>query len=138
MKMDNSFKTVFAAMMIVSGLAACDKPGPAESAGKKIDQASESVSTSVSNTADKAGDAMSQQTKNAGQMIKDTDITASIKLALMNEPDMQSTKINVVTTKGIVTLTGIVSSAANKDKAIKLAESVDGVKSVQSKLKISK
>lgn len=136
--MDNSFKTVFAAMMIVSGLAACDKPGPAESAGKKIDQASESVSNSVSNTADKAGDAMSQQTKKAGQMIKDTDITASIKLGLMNEADMQSTKITVVTTKGVVTLTGTVSSAANKDKAIKLAESVDGVKSVQSKLKISK
>ena len=38
------------AMMIVSGLAACDKPGPAESAGKKIDQASESVTASVSNT----------------------------------------------------------------------------------------
>ncbi|QWD20714.1 BON domain-containing protein [Polynucleobacter paneuropaeus] len=138
MKMDNSFKTVFAAMMIVSGLAACDKPGPAESAGKKIDQASESVSNSVSNTADKAGDAMSQQTKKAGQMIKDTDITASIKLGLMNEADMQSTKITVVTTKGVVALTGTVSSAANKDKAIKLAESVDGVKSVQSKLKISK
>ena len=136
--MDNSFKTVFAAMMIVSGLAACDKPGPAESAGKKIDQASESVATSVSNTADKAGDAMSKQTKDAGQMIKDTDITASVKLSLMNESDMQSTKITVVTTKGVVTLTGTVSSLANKDKAIKLAESIDGVKSVQSKLKISK
>ena len=136
--MDNSFKTVFAAMMIVSGLAACDKPGPAESAGKKIDQASESVTTSVSNTADKAGDAMSKQTQNASQMIKDTDITASVKLGLMNEADLQSTKITVVTTKGIVTLSGSVNSLANKDKAIKLAESVDGVKSVQSKLKISK
>ena len=136
--MDNSFKTVFAAMMIVSGLAACDKPGPAESAGKKIDQASESVATSVSNTTDKASDAMSKQTQNASQMIKDTDITASVKLSLMNESDMQSTKITVVTTKGVVTLTGTVSSLANKDKAIKLAESVDGVKSVQSKLKISK
>lgn len=138
MKIDNSFRTVFAAMMIVSGLAACDKPGPAESAGKKIDQASESVTASVSNTADKAGDAMSKQTKNTGQMFKDTDITASIKLALMNEPDMQSTKITVATTKGVVTLSGSVSSTANKDKVIKLAESVDGVKSVQSKLKISK
>ncbi|QWD04400.1 BON domain-containing protein [Polynucleobacter paneuropaeus] len=138
MKIDNSFKTVFAAMMIISGLTACDKPGPAESAGKKIDQASESVSTSVSNTADKAGDAMSQQTKNAGQMIKDTDITTSIKLALMNEPDMQSTKITVDTNKGVVTLSGSVSNSSNKDKAIKLAESVDGVKSVQNKLKLSK
>ena len=136
--MDNSFKTVFAAMMIVSGLAACDKPGPAESAGKKIDQASESVTASVSNTADKAGDAMSKQTQNASQIIKDTDITASVKLGLMNEADLQSTKITVVTTKGIVTLSGSVNSLANKDKAIKLAESVDGVKSVQSKLKISK
>ena len=138
MKIDNSFRTVFAAMMIVSGLAACDKPGPAESAGKKIDQASESVTASVSNTADKAGDAMSKQTKDAGQMIKDTDITASVKLSLMNESDMQSTKITVATTKGVVTLSGSVNSTANKDKAIKLAESVDGVKSVQSKLKISK
>jgi len=43
---------------------------PDKFAGKKIDQASANVTTSVSNTPDKAGDVIFKQSKNAGQMIK--------------------------------------------------------------------
>ena len=108
MKIDNTFKTIFASMMIVSGLVACDKPGTAESAGKKIDQVTENVSSSVSNTADKASESMSNQGKVASKAMNDTEITAKTKAALMNEPGMQSLKITVVTKDGVVTLSGSV------------------------------
>lgn len=137
MQIDNSFKAIFASMMIVSGLAACDKPMTAESAGKKIDQATESVSTSVSNTADKADQAITKQGKVAGQAMDDTEITALVKTAFINEPGLKSMKITVDTTKGVVTLSGSVDSQAKKQKAEKLADQVNGVNSVSNKLTIS-
>lgn len=138
MKIDNSFKAVFASMMIVSGLVACDKPGTAETAGKKIDQATENVSAAVSNSADKASTTIAAQGKVAGQAIDDTEITAKIKAALLNEPGLASLKITVDTIKGAVTLSGSVNSQDKADKAIKLSKSIDGVNSVNSKLVISK
>lgn len=138
MNMDNSFKAVFASMMIVSGLAACDKPGPAESAGKKIDQATENVSTSVSNSAEKAGNTIAESSRSTGQAIDDSEITAKIKALLLNEPGLKSLKISVNTEKGEVILTGKADTQANRTKATKIAESVNGVSSVNNQLSVSK
>ena len=138
MNMENSFKAVFASMMIVSGLAACDKPGPAESAGKKIDQATENVSTSVSNSAEKAGNTIAESSRSTGQAIDDSEITAKIKALLLNEPGLKSLKISVNTEKGEVILTGKADTQANRAKATKIAESVDGVSSVKNQLSVSK
>jgi hypothetical protein len=138
MKIDTSFKVVFASMMIVSGLAACDKSGTAETVGKKIDQTTENVSTAISNSADTATTTIAAQGKVAGQVIDDTEITAKIKAILLNEPGVDSLKITVDTIKGIVTLSGSVTSQDKADKVVILSKSVDGVKSVNSKLLISK
>lgn len=138
MNIDNSFKAVFASMMIVSGLAACDKPGPAESAGKKIDQATENVSTSVSNTAEKAGNTIAESSRSTGQAIDDAEITTKIKALYLNEPGLKSLKISVNTEKGEVTLTGKADTQANSNKATKIAESVNGVNSVKNQLFISR
>lgn len=136
--MENSFKAVFASMMIVSGLVACDKPGPAESAGKKIDQATENVSKSVSNSAEKAGNTIAESSRSTGQAIDDSEITAKIKALLLNEPGLKSLKISVETERGEVTLTGKADTQANRAKATKIAESVDGVSSVKNQLSVSK
>lgn len=138
MKIDTIFKAVFASMMIVSGLVACDNPGPAEKAGKKVDQVTENVSNSVSNAADKADQAMTKQANAAGQVIDDATITTKVKSALLNEPGMQSMNISVVTEKGMVTLSGKADTQAKIDKAIKLADAVEGVQSVKNKLVVSK
>ena len=138
MNVENSFKAVFASMMIVSGLAACDKPGPAESAGKKIDQATENVSASVSNSAEKAGNTIAESGRSAGQAIDDSEITAKIKALLLNEPGLKSLKISVETEKGEVTLTGKADTQSNSVKATKIAESVTGVSSVKNRLTVSK
>ena len=136
--MNNSFKAVFASMMIVSGLAACDNSGPAEKAGKKIDQVTENVSSSVSNAADKADQVVTNQANTAGQVMDETAITTKVKTALLNEPGMESMKITVVTENGIVMLTGSAETQGKIDKAVKLAGAVEGVKSVKNMLVVSK
>jgi osmotically-inducible protein OsmY len=138
MKIDHSFKAVFASMMIVSGLAACDKPGPAETAGKKIDQTTENVSAAISNSADKADRVFTEQGKATSQALDDTQITAKVKTALLNAPGLQSMKITVDTVKSKVTLSGSADSQSNIDKAVKLTGAVEGVQSVKNNLIISK
>lgn len=125
-------------MMIVSGLVACDKPGPAENAGKKIDEASERISTSASNSMNKAEQAMSEQERKTGKVLDDAQITAKVKALLLNEPGLKSTKISVSTNLLIVTLTGSVNNKENMDLAVKITKSVDDVKSVDNQLVISK
>ena len=40
--------------LLIAGLAACDKPGPAEAAGKKIDQTTQKAGEAIDDAADKA------------------------------------------------------------------------------------
>jgi hyperosmotically inducible protein len=137
MKMDDSFKTIFTAMMIVSGLVACDNSGPAEKAGKQIDQATENATNSLSNAAEKADQAISKQANETTQVMEDSAVTSRVKSSLLREPGMQSMKIKVVTENGIVTLSGTAETQEKIDKANKLASAIDGVKSVKNKLVIA-
>ena len=66
----------------------------------------------------------------AAVAVDDTAITAKVKAALIAEPNLKSTPINVTTNAAVVTLTGTVSTAVEKAKAVQVAENVEGVKSV--------
>ncbi len=134
MELEHSFKAVFASMMIVSGLVACDKSGPAESAGKKIDEATENVSSAISNTVEKADQSVMRKSDSAGQEIDDGTITAKVKMALLNDSTIKSMKITVTTERGEVTLTGSAENQDKIDKAVMLTKAVPGVQSVNNKL----
>ena len=58
--------TVFATLIII-GLAACEKQGPAEKAGEKIDNAAEKMGDKIEDATDKAGDKLEE----AGDKIED-------------------------------------------------------------------
>lgn len=66
--------------------------------------------------------------------VDDAAITAKVKTAIMAEPGLKATEINVDTKDAVVTLTGTVPSMPLKDKAKEIASSVSGVKSVQDNL----
>ena len=112
-------------MLLVVGLAACNKPGPAETAGKKIDQ-----------TAEKVGDKMGEQSAQAGVAMDDTAITAKVKAAIFAEPGLKTLQISVDTVKGVVTLSGSVDSRSNSDRAKQLAGAVAGVRDVENRLTV--
>jgi osmotically-inducible protein OsmY len=123
MKILENFKVIGISMLFVTGLSACDKPGPAETAGKKIDQ-----------TADKAGKKISETADKVGVAIDDTEITTKVKAAIFAEPGLKTLQISVDTVKGVVTLTGSVDSLASSDRAKALASAVAGVKMVENRL----
>ena len=67
---------------------------------------------------------------NAGEAITDTVITTRLKAALIADETTKGTAINVTTNDGRVTLSGEVSSGAEREKAISIATRTDGVKKV--------
>src|SRR5450756_1936830 len=125
MKVSENFKLIGISMLFVVGLSACDKPGPAETAGKKIDQ-----------TADEAGKKMGEQSEKAGVAIDDTEITAKGKAAIFAEPGLKTLQISVDTVKGVVTLSGSVDSLSNSNRAKELASAVTGVNHVENRLAV--
>ncbi|MNH09481.1 Osmotically-inducible protein Y precursor [compost metagenome] len=64
-------------------------------------------------------------------------MTAKVKGALLGEPGLKSMQISVDTIGGVVTLTGMVDSQANSDKASARAMTIDGVENVVNKLVVS-
>ena len=74
--------------------------------------------------------------KTVGETIDDATITTQVKTALLNDPQVGGLRIDVDTFKGVVTLSGAVKTAAERDKAIGLAKKVGGVTDVKSTLQI--
>ncbi len=66
-----------------------------------------------------------------GEYIDDTVITAKVKAALVDDPELKAREINVETFKGTVQLSGFVSSREHISKAIQLARNVKGVTAVK-------
>ena len=71
-----------------------------------------------------------------GEYFDDTAITSKVKAAIFNEPSLKSAEINVETFKGVVQLTGFVSSRASIDKAVEIARGVKGVRSVRNDMRL--
>jgi len=71
-----------------------------------------------------------------GEYVDDSVITTKVKAAIFNEPSLKSAEINVETFRGVVQLSGFVSSQANITRAIEVARGVDGVKSVKDDMRL--
>jgi osmotically-inducible protein OsmY len=82
------------------------------------------------------GCASTPQHEGTGEYLDDTVITAKVKAAVFNEPSLKSAEINVETFKGVVQLSGFVNSQADINKAVEVARSVAGVKSVKNDMKL--
>jgi osmotically-inducible protein OsmY len=136
MKILERLKLVGITVLIVSGVAACDKPGPAETAGKNIDRTVDQVGQKIGETADKVGDKMSQQSEKAGVAIDDTAITTKIKAAIFAESGLKTLQISVDTVKGVVTLSGSVDTQSHSDMAKAMASAVSGVRMVNNDLMV--
>ncbi|SFM99584.1 BON domain-containing protein [Nitrosomonas communis] len=82
------------------------------------------------------GASVSAKEETIGEYLDDSVITTRVKAAILNEPTLQSTAIKVETFEGIVQLSGFVSSKADINKAVEIARSVLGVKSVKNDLQV--
>ena len=83
-----------------------------------------------------AGCASTPKQEGTGEYVDDTVITGKVKSAILNEPTLKVAEINVETFKGIVQLSGFVSSQAAATKAVEVTRTVGGVKSVKNDMRI--
>ncbi len=134
MKSLETLKLVSISLLIGFSLAACDKPGPAETAGKKIDQTANDAGKKMEEAANKVAEKVGEESAKTGVAIDDAEITAKVKAAIFAEPGLKTLQISVDTVKGEVTLSGSVDTQASGDRAKTLAGAVAGVKSVDNKL----
>lgn len=82
------------------------------------------------------GCASTSTQEGTGEYIDDSVITTKVKAAILNEPTLKVAEINVETFKGVVQLSGFVSSAAAISKATEVARGVRGVKSVKNDMRL--
>ena len=82
------------------------------------------------------GCAATPKQEGTGEYIDDTVLTTKVKAAVFNEPSLKSAEINVETFKGVVQLSGFVSSQTEINKADEVARSVTGVKSVKNDMRV--
>ena len=82
------------------------------------------------------GCASTRTHEGTGEYVDDTVITTKVKAAILNEPTLKSAEINVETFKGVVQLSGFVSSPAAESKAVEVARTVGGVKSVKNDMRL--
>jgi hyperosmotically inducible protein len=74
--------------------------------------------------------------RSAGEIADDASITSSINTRYVKDDLINAFDINVDTYQGIVTLYGTVPSPQVAQRAVQLAQSVNGVKRVVSKLNV--
>jgi osmotically-inducible protein OsmY len=98
---------------------------PGETAGAAAREAGDRAAATVGRAADQAG-----------QAISDAAVTTAVKSKLLADTTVAGLKIDVDTKDGVVTLTGTVRSAAERDQAVRLARATDGVKDVIDRLKV--
>ena len=130
-----NLKIIAISLLMLAGLSACDtKPGPAESAGKKIDQSANEAGKKIGETVDKVGAKLNDQSAKTSVALDDAEITARVKAAIFAEPGLQTLQISVDTVNGVVALSGSVDSLPNSERAKGLAGAVSGVTRVENRL----
>ncbi|MBK8739180.1 MAG: BON domain-containing protein [Betaproteobacteria bacterium] len=82
------------------------------------------------------GCASTTKQESTGQYVDDTVLTTKVKAAIFNEPSLKSAEINVETFKGVVQLSGFVSSAAAESTAVAVARKVEGVQTVKNDMRL--
>jgi hyperosmotically inducible protein len=105
------------------------RPG---AASLEADIAKQQAARLANQAAAKANDAASK----VGDTVSDSALTAKIKSKMVLDDDVQARAIDVDTSGTIVTLTGVVGSADERDRAVRLARETQGVTKVIDKLRV--
>lgn len=105
----------------------------AREAARDTGDATDDAQRRAGDAADRAGDAADR----AGNAAKDAGITTAVKTKFLADTDVSGLQIDVDTQNGVVTLTGNVRTAAEKQRAVQMARGTEGVRSVVDNLKVA-
>ena len=73
------------------------------------------------------GCASTRTHEGTGEYVDDSVITTKVKAAIFHEPGLKVSEVQVETFKGVVQLSGLVSSRADINGAVRVASAVNGV-----------
>jgi osmotically-inducible protein OsmY len=82
------------------------------------------------------GCASTRTHEGTGEYVDDSVITTKVKTAIFNEPGLKVSEVKVLTFKGVVQLSGFVSSRDDIKGAVRVAGAVGGVKSVTNDMQL--
>ncbi|MGB3222943.1 MAG: BON domain-containing protein [Desulforhopalus sp.] len=82
------------------------------------------------------GCASTEKREGTGEYFDDAVITTKVKAEIFKEDSLKSSEINVETFKGVVQLSGFVSSQADINRAVEVARNVKGVVSVKNAMQV--
>ena len=148
MKANRTHVAVLSVLTAATLLVACERKTtvtdtPAGTSSTTTSTTTVAPSTAASNAMSATGSAMSNAASateramdKAGDAVGDAAITGKVKSALIADPDVKALQIDVDTKDNVVTLNGTADTQAHAEKAVTVAKSVDGVKSVDSKLTV--
>ena len=80
-----------------------------------------------------AGDRMSRSTEEA---VDDQLLANKVKLALYADKQVRSRQIAVEASQGVIQLSGVVASLPEAQRAIQIAQGIQGVKAVRNRLRV--
>src|ERR1700722_377980 len=82
------------------------------------------------------GCASTRTHEGTGEYVDDSVITTKVKTAIFNEPGLKVSEVKVMTYKGVVQLSGFVSSRDDMKSAVRVAMAVGGVKAVSDEMQL--
>lgn len=100
----------------------------------KGNQALKDITVTAKEGAAKAASAAREAAQDAAPVISDAALTAKVKAALLADKDVSAMAIDVDTQGGVVTLSGRLRDADQANRAVEIARTIDGVKSVENRL----
>jgi osmotically-inducible protein OsmY len=103
---------------------------------KAADLAAETAKREASEIAGKAADKASDAAGKLGDTVSDSALTAKIKSKMALDDHVKARGINVDTSDGVATLTGVVASADERKRAVQLARDTEGITRVVDKLEV--
>ena len=107
---------------------------PSSTVNVEAGDARRDAKEAVKTTAEKASDAASK----IGTAVAEGTLTTKIKAKMALDDLVKASAISVETTGSVVTLTGRVSSMAERERAVRIAQETDGVTKVVDKLQLAK
>lgn len=138
--------SVFVALLLSAfiSLTGCKEEGPAEEAGRRTDEAAERTNERLEEMTEQRQEAIEEREESMGsesgsveQYLDDSAITAKVKAEMVADPILSATKIDVITEKGVVKLSGVVDSQQSVDRALEITRGIKGVQSVENNLVVT-
>lgn len=98
-------------------------------AGERLEAGAAAAGRAVDRGVDRAAERL-------GPAIDDATVTARVKARLIADPEVAAITIDVDTVNGVVTLNGRAATAAQRDEAVKLTRTTEGVLAVNDLIQV--